>query len=151
MANTVIARILAAASCAALSAAFAGEMYLLGGWDFTKDGSGVHETVRIPHDWAIAGPFNRTNDSQFVQVWNDGETEPHTREGRTGGLPVVGTGTYTRKVTVPEGCGYASLVFDGVMDHSRIFVDGRLLAERKNGYAIFEVPFPAAPGEHEVK
>ena len=151
MANAVVARILAAASCAALSAAFADETYLLGGWDFTKDGSGVHETVRIPHDWAIAGPFNRTNDSQFVQVWNDGETTPHMREGRTGGLPVVGTGTYTRKVTVPEGCGYASLVFDGVMDHSRIFVDGRLLAERKNGYAIFEVPFPAAPGEHEVR
>ena len=143
----------AAALCVALAMAAtsvaASETYLLEGWTFEKDGRS--ETVRIPHDWAISGPFNRTNDSQFVQVWNDGETEPHTREGRTGGLPVVGTGTYSRKVTVPEGCGYASLVFDGVMDHSRVFVDGRLLAERKNGYAIFEVPFPAVPGEHEVK
>lgn len=125
------------------------ETYLLENWTFEKDGKTV--VVRIPHDWAIAGPFNRTNDSQFVQVWNDGETEPHTREGRTGGLPVVGAGVYTRTVTVPEGCGYASLVFDGVMDHSRIFVDGKLLAERKNGYAIFEVPFPAVAGEHEVR
>ena len=134
--------------CAAL-VAVADETYLLDGWTFTKDGRS--ESVRIPHDWAIAGPFNRTNDSQFVQVWNDGETEPHTREGRTGGLPVVGTGVYSRRIAVPEGAGYASLVFDGVMDHSRIFVDGRLLATRKNGYAIFEVPFPATPGEHDVK
>ena len=134
----------AAALCVALvlaaTSAVAVETYLLEDWTFEKDGRS--EVVRIPHDWAIAGPFNRTNDSQFVQVWNDGETEPHTREGRTGGLPVVGTGVYSRKVMVPEGCGYASLVFDGVMDHSRVFVDGRLLATRKNGYAIFEEPFP---------
>ena len=123
-----------AATVVAIGTAFlagASETFLLDGWTFEKDGGS--ETVRIPHDWAIAGPFNRTNDSQFVQVWNDGETMPHTREGRTGGLPVVGTGTYSRKIVVPEGCGYASLVFDGVMDHSRVFVDGKLLATRKNG------------------
>ena len=142
-------RVACAAFALAAFASSAAETLLLDGWKFEKDGK--VEMVRIPHDWAISGPFNRTNDAQFVQVWNDGETEPHTREGRTGGLPVVGTGTYTRKIVVPEGCGYASLVFDGVMDHSRVFVDGKLLATRKNGYAIFEVTFPAVPGEHEVK
>ena len=146
MRSTMVFAVLAASLALAASGK---EELLLEGWTFEKDGKS--ETVRIPHDWAIAGPFNRTNDSQFVQVWNDGETQPHTREGRTGGLPVVGTGTYARKVTVPAGCGYASLVFDGVMDHSRVFVDGTLLAERKNGYAVFEVPFPAVAGEHEVK
>lgn len=147
--RAAVACLLVTAATAVSVGANAAETYLLDNWSFTKDGR--TQTVRIPHDWAISGPFNRTNDSQFVQVWNDGETEPHTREGRTGGLPVVGTGVYERKITVPKDARYASLVFDGVMDLSRIFVDGKLLAERKNGYAIFEVPFPATAGEHTVR
>ena len=135
-------------SLAAVSAA-AAETYLLEGWTFEKDGR--TETVRIPHDWAISGPFSRTNDSQFIQVWNDGETEPHTHEGRTGGLPVVGTGTYMRKFSIPADAGFASLVFDGIMNSSKVYVDGKLLATRENGYVIFEVEVPAVAGEHEVK
>jgi beta-galactosidase len=129
--------------------AFCEETYLLEDWSFTKDGR--TEIVRIPHDWAISGPFNRTNDSQFVQVWNDGETQPHTREGRTGGLPVVGTGIYEKTIKIPENTGWASLVFDGIMDQSRIFVDNKLIAERKNGYAIFEAPFSPEPGERKIR
>ena len=132
-----------------IGVAFCEETYLLEDWSFTKDGR--TEIVRIPHDWAISGPFNRTNDSQFVQVWNDGETQPHTREGRTGGLPVVGTGIYEKTIKIPENTGWASLVFDGIMDQSRIFVDNKLIAERKNGYAIFEAPFSPEPGERKIR
>lgn len=134
----------------AASAVVAGESYLLEGWTFEKDGKS--ETVRIPHDWAIAGPFDRSNDAQEVCVWDDNETEPLLREGRTGGLPVIGTGVYTRTFTVPDDAKFASLVFDGVMGDAEIRVDGRLLATRENGYAIFEVEIPdVKPGAHTVE
>ena len=45
--------------------------------------------VRIPHDYAIEGDFDINNDPVYRA---DGTLE-HT--GRTGGLPIVGTGVYT--------------------------------------------------------
>ena len=111
----------------------AAETLLLDGWDFCLEGSDAHETVRIPHDWAIKGPFSPENDAQWVCVWNDGMTKPAKHSGRTGGLPVVGTGWYRRNFTLPEGTEWACLAFDGVMSYPEVFVDGRPVASRING------------------
>lgn len=48
------------------------------GWEFTKgrpDATTSWEKVRVPHDWAIYGPFDRANDLQTVAVEQNGETE----------------------------------------------------------------------------
>lgn len=47
-------------------------------WEFKKgsiDNANVWQNVRIPHDWAIYGPFDRNNDLQVVAVEQNGETE----------------------------------------------------------------------------
>ena len=59
------------------------------GWEFTKgrpDATTSWEKARVPHDWAIYGPFDRANDLQTVAVEQNGETEKTEKTGRTGGL-----------------------------------------------------------------
>ena len=51
-------------------------------------------TVTVPHDWAIAGPFDMNIDLQAVQVLEDGDKKPKLRTGRTGALPCFGIGWY---------------------------------------------------------
>ena len=65
------------------------------GWQFSKGAlQDVKEwqTVRVPHDWAIYGPFDRANDLQSVAIEQNGETEESIKTGRTGGLPFIGKG-----------------------------------------------------------
>ena len=50
--------------------------------------------VQIPHDWAISGPFHRTNDLQNARVLQDGQVDPLAISGRTGALPWVGVGWF---------------------------------------------------------
>lgn len=68
------------------------------------------ETVTVPHDWAIYGPFDRSHDLQNVAVKQNFETQASVKTGRTGGLPYVGTGWYRTTFEVPAG-KEASLVF----------------------------------------
>ena len=49
------------------------------------------QTVRIPHDWAIAGPFDKEIDKQVVAIEQNGETVPTEKTGRSGSLPSIGT------------------------------------------------------------
>ncbi|RMD79962.1 MAG: beta-galactosidase, partial [Lentisphaerae bacterium] len=48
------------------------------------------QSVRVPHDWAIEGPFDRENDLQQTAILEDGERKTIDHTGRTGGLPHVG-------------------------------------------------------------
>ena len=52
------------------------------------------ESVRLPHDWAISGPFAAENDLQVTRIMQDGEMEETRHYGRTGALPHIGTGVY---------------------------------------------------------
>ena len=61
------------------------------------------QTVTVPHDWAIYGPFDGNNDRQMVAVEQDGEQEASRKSGRTGGLPFVGIGWYRHTFDVPAG------------------------------------------------
>jgi hypothetical protein len=102
-------------------------------WRFTKgeqpeaarqlsfDDSGW-QAVRLPHDWAIAGPFDANGN------------------GGTGKLPWQGVGWYRRTFT-PKGAAGQRVYFDfdGVMAFPKVYVNGRLAGEWNYGYMSFRV------------
>lgn len=93
-------------------------------WQFSKGevfNAKSAETVSVPHDWAIYGPFDRKNDLQVVAVEQNGEKEATEKTGRTGGLPFIGKGVYRTSFEVPDTAGKTvTLVFDGVMSNARV-------------------------------
>ncbi len=115
-------------------------------WLFTKgdgaDGS-AWQRVRVPHDWAIYGPFDRDNDLQTVAVEQNGEKEETVKTGRTGGLPFIGKGCYRRNFEVADTAGrVTTFVFDGAMSNARVSVNGREVAFWPYGYNSFYVTVP---------
>lgn len=119
------------------------------GWRFVKgdpegaeredfDDSSWRE-VRVPHDWAIEGPFDRENDIVVTKVIEDGETVERVRSGNTGGLPHVGVAWYRLRFDLPEDLGNrrVRVEFDGVMSHSAIHCNGRPAGSWPYGYASF--------------
>lgn len=113
------------------------------GWEFTKgrpNGGTKWQQVRIPHDWAIYGPFDKANDLQTVAVEQNGEKEETVKTGRTGGLPFIGKGTYRTSFEVPDTAGRSiTLVFDGAMSNARVIVNGREVVFWPYGYNSFYV------------
>ena len=97
------------------------------------------QTVRVPHDWAIAGPFDKKWDLQKVAIVQNGETEATEKSGRSGALPWIGEGRYKRTLTLPEGVGHAELVFDGAMSEPTVKVNGQLAGYWAYGYNTFRV------------
>ena len=67
-------------------------------WEFSRDQK-TWEKVDIPHDWAIAGPFDKKWDLQRVAIVQNGETEATEKSGRSGALPWIGEGWY--RTTIP--------------------------------------------------
>ena len=122
-------------------------------WEFCRgaETNRAWQAVRVPHDWAIAGPFDKEHDKQVVAIFENGEKVPMEKTGRSGALPWIGEGWYRREVEIPEGCGFASLVFDGAMSEARVFFDGAEIAFNPYGYSSFEVELPAAKsGKHAL-
>ncbi len=99
-------------------------------WKFTlgdlKDGSSADlddsrwRTVQLPHDWSIRGQHSPTLASA------------------TGYLP-GGTGWYRKKWNVPaEAAGKKIyLFFEGIYNRSEVFINGKSLGKRPNGYISF--------------
>ncbi|RMG70019.1 MAG: hypothetical protein D6722_09275 [Bacteroidetes bacterium] len=77
--------------------------------------------VHIPHDWAIAGPFDPEGD------------------GSTGKLPWRGEGWCRRALDIPaEAAGQRLyLHFDGVMAFLKVYVNGRLVGGWDYGHNSF--------------
>jgi beta-galactosidase len=77
--------------------------------------------VRVPHDWAIAGPF-------------DSKLNPHT-----GALPISGTGWYRKSFTLPASAKDRcfAIEFDGAMANAHVWLNGRELGSRPYGYVGF--------------
>lgn len=127
------------------------------GWQFTKDTVAVSsrwENVTVPHDWAISGPFDRSNDLQVVAVEQNGETEATEKTGRTGGLPFIGKGFYRTTFEVPDTTGKAiTLVFDGVMSNAKVKLNGKDVASWPYGYNSFYVDLNgiAVPGVNRLE
>lgn len=126
------------------------------GWEFTKgrpDASTVWQKVRVPHDWAIYGPFDVANDLQTVAVEQNGEKEKTQKTGRTGGLPFIGKGTYRTSFEVSDTAGKnITLVFDGAMSNAHVKVNGREVAHWPYGYNSFYVDVTDAvrPGANDM-
>ncbi|MDR1672846.1 MAG: DUF4982 domain-containing protein [Bacteroidales bacterium] len=97
------------------------------------------QTVTVPHDWAIYGPFDGTNDLQRVAIVQDGEKEATVKTGRTGGLPFVGTGWYRIRFDAPSFVGgkSASILFDGAMSNARVYLNGHEVGYWAYGYNSF--------------
>lgn len=97
------------------------------------------ETVSIPHDWAIKGPFDKEIDKQTVQIEQNQENAATEKTGRTGALPYIGVGWYRKSFEVPEfqKGKKVLLVFDGAMSEPQVFINGEKVGEWKYGYAYF--------------
>lgn len=123
-----------------------GEYLLEKGWKFTKGevsnaempafNDAKWETVDIPHDWAIFGPFDKNNDLQNVAVTQNFETQASLKTGRTGGLPYVGIGWYRTTFHSTPG-KQTTLIFDGAMSEARVFVNGKEACFWPCGYNSF--------------
>lgn len=94
------------------------------------------QTVTVPHDWAIYGPFDRSNDLQKVAVTQNMETIATVKTGRTGGLPYVGIGWYRTTFDVPTG-KKVNLLFDGAMSEAHVYVNGKEACFWPYGYNSF--------------
>lgn len=116
------------------------------GWKFAKgpqaNGPAVDlddsnwETVSVPHDWAITGPF---------------ELEGN---GSTAKLPWKGQGWYRRALKIPSTLSGKRiyLIFDGVMAFPKVYVNGRLAGTWDYGYNSFYLDITdfVRPGERNL-
>jgi beta-galactosidase len=119
------------------------------GWKFTReddpraaeslyDDSGW-QSVRVPHDWAIYGPFDKENDIHRMAIVQDGQTTAIEHYGRTGGLPFTGVGWYRNRFTLPDYTAgkRVTIQFDGAMSNARVYVNGKEAGFWPNGYNSF--------------
>ncbi len=114
------------------------ETTLTDDWQFSQDKKNW-QSVSIPHDWAIAGPFDKKWDLQKVAIEQNGETEATEKSGRSGALPWIGEGHYRRTLTIPAGCEHAELIFDGAMAEPVVFINGQKAGHWAYGYNAFRV------------
>lgn len=101
------------------------------GWKFTKGNpananavdfdDSSWENVKIPHDWAITGPFDPDGD------------------GGTGKLPWKGEGWYRKAfdVNAQDQGKVLYLKFDGIMAFPKIYINGKLAGKWDYGYSTF--------------
>ena len=114
------------------------EITLSEGWKFSQDKKSWKNVI-IPHDWAIAGPFDKKWDLQKVAIEQNGETEATEKSGRSGALPWIGEGHYKRTLNIPEGFERAELVFDGAMAEPTVSLNGKKTGYWAYGYNAFRV------------
>lgn len=97
------------------------------------------KTVRVPHDYAIDGPFSPENDKQIKEVVADGILTPQVHIARTGGLPITDHAWYRRKFEVSQNSKNIFVEFDGAMANSTVYVNGEKCGQRVYGYSSFSV------------
>ena len=97
------------------------------------------QTVTVPHDWAIYGPFDKEIDKQVVAITQNGEQAASEKTGRTGALPYIGEGWYRTSFTLPKyKAGQKVLVvFEGAMSEPKVFLNGQKVGEWNFGYNYF--------------
>ncbi|WP_289062337.1 beta-galactosidase GalB [uncultured Zobellia sp.] len=110
-----------------------GDVSFNSNWLFQKgDPSGAEKStfkdaqwrkLNLPHDWAIEGPFDKKYNA------------------RTGGLPVHGTAWYRKHFTIDKkyAAQQIAVLFDGVMNNSKVYINGTYIGERPFGYMGFEL------------
>lgn len=108
-------------------------------WQFSRDS--LHwQTVSVPHDWAISGPFDKKWDLQVVAIVQNGEKEKTEKSGRSGALPWIGEGYYTTSLNVGDMSGQRyTLEFDGAMAEPTVYVNGHKAGFWAYGYSPFRL------------
>ena len=115
------------------------EITLNDGWLFSRDG-GTWQTVNVPHDWAIAGPFDKKWDLQTVAIEQNGEKQATEKSGRSGALPWIGKGYYKRTINIPQNFeGTATIEIDGAMAEPVVCVNGKEAGRWAYGYNAFDI------------
>lgn len=127
------------------------EILLTDGWKFSKGNvpnaaqptfdDSKWETVTVPHDWAISGPFDKEIDKQVTAIVQNGETKPTEKTGRTGALPYIGDGWYRKKLDLPtlKANQKVLLQLDGAMSEPRVYLNGKLIGQWNYGYNYFYI------------
>lgn len=97
------------------------------------------ETVTVPHDWAIYGPFDKEIDKQVVAITQNGEKAASEKTGRTGSLPYIGEGWYRNTFTLPQykPGQKVLIVFEGAMSEPKVYLNGEKVGEWNYGYNYF--------------
>ncbi|XXH01626.1 hypothetical protein Hte_007986 [Hypoxylon texense] len=82
------------------------------------------ETVSVPHDWAIKGPFHAPNIPNSM-----------------GALPINGVGWYRRNLTISSSDVGKSIFLDidGAMSNSAVWINGEILGGWPYGYNSFRL------------
>ncbi len=99
------------------------------------------EGVELPHDWAIAGPFQEGWDTEIG--------------GGMGRLPVNGVAWYRKKLDVPESDS-AKCIFldiDGAMSYAMVWLNGHLVGGWPYGYNSWRLdltPYLVPGGENQL-
>ena len=114
------------------------EINLSEGWEFSRDKVNW-QSVTVPHDWAISGPFDKKWDLQVVAIKENGEDVATEKSGRSGALPWIGKGYYKTTFSVPVNYKHVQLVLDGAMADPRVYVNGREAGHWAYGYNAFIV------------
>ncbi len=103
------------------------------GWKFAKGNQtgaekadfddSTWQAVRLPHDWAISGPFNPSEN------------------GYAGKLPWRGEGWYRKTFALDKADSGRRVYFDfdGVMAFPKVYVNGQLAGQWDYGYMSFRV------------
>jgi len=99
------------------------------------------ETVTLPHDWAIAGPFFAGEDPEVG--------------GGMGRLPSHGVAWYRRSLDIPlSDAGKAIFLdVDGAMSYAIVWVNGKLVGGWPYGYASWRLdltPYLAPGGVNQL-
>lgn len=97
------------------------------------------QTVSVPHDWAIYGPFDKEIDKQVVAITQNNEKVASEKTGRTGALPYIGEGWYRKTFRLPQlSAGQkAILLFEGAMSQPKVYVNGQKVGDWNYGYSYF--------------
>lgn len=99
------------------------------------------ETVNLPHDWAIKGPFYKG--------------DPAEVGGGMGRLPSPGVAWYRRKLDIPASDKGKSIFLDidGAMSYAMVWLNGNLVGGWPYGYASWRLdltPFVEPGGTNQL-
>ncbi len=99
------------------------------------------ESVNLPHDWAIKGPFLKGWDAEVG--------------GSMGRLPSPGVAWYRKKLNIPESDAGKSIFLDvdGAMSYAMVWLNGSLVGGWPYGYASWRVdltPYIIPGGKNQL-
>ncbi|HAH23199.1 MAG TPA: beta-galactosidase [Prolixibacteraceae bacterium] len=99
------------------------------------------ETIELPHDWAIKGPFQKGENAEVG--------------GGMGRLPVNGVAWYRKKLDIPASDIGKSVFLDvdGAMSYTMVWLNGQLVGGWPYGYNSWRLdltPYMVPGGENQL-